>query len=271
MLRQRVTRSTDVAGLALAEHSLAMNRGRPHDALAATARLRRALPGSHAWLRLRVLDALYAEGDSAAAEGAAHQLAEFTAAGPSSPSNGSDAWFADACVLAQWRLARGDTTHVQEVIARLGSVRSSVSLPALVRTSPNACALLLDVALAVAQGRADAARRLQRVDSMAFTPQVAGDAVAYAPLLIARLHERRGARDLALRAVRRRTYLSGWPRYLANAWLEEARLASQVGDSTGANIAYRRFIAVRDSSDETLMPQVDSVRRLIAPVLRTSN
>ena len=271
VLRERTTRSADVAGLALAEHSLAMNRGRPKDALAATTRLRRALPGSHAWLRLRVLDALYAEGDSAAADHAARQLAELTDAGPSTLSTGSDAWFADACVLAQWRLARGDTARVPEVIARLDSVGSAAASPVFVSASPNACAVLLDAALAVARGRSDVAQRLQRVDSMVFTPQVAGDAVTYAPLLIARLYEQRGAPTLALRAVRRRTYLSGWPRYLANAWLQEARLASEVGDSTGANIAYRRFVAFRDSSDDTLMPQVDSVRRLIAPVMRTSN
>ena len=264
VLRQRPSPVADVANVALAEHSLAMNRGRPRDALAATSRLRRALPGSHAWLRLRVLDALYADGDRAAAETAAKQLAELTEVGPASPSTGSDAWFADACVLAQWRLAHDDTTRVQEFITRLDAVRDPVTSPAFVSPSPNACVTLLDVALAVVQGRTDATRRLHQVDSLVFTPQVAGDAVAYAPLLLARLYERRGAHELALRAVRRRVYLSGWPRYLANAWLREAQLATQTGDSVGAMAAYQRFLAIRGSPDESLVPQVDSVRKLIA-------
>jgi DNA-binding SARP family transcriptional activator len=269
ILRQHATRPVDVANLVLAEHSLALNRGRSGDALAATSRLRRALPGSHAWLRLRVLDALYSDGDSTAAYSAADQLAAFTDAGPSSLFNGSDAWFADACVLAQWRLAHNDTSRVQAVIARLNSAKGSVTSATFVNTSPNACGILLDVTLAVVQGRPDAARRLQRVDSMVFTPQVAGDAVAYVPLLLARLHERLGARDLALRAIRRRVYMSGWPRYLANAWLHEARLAAQSGDSIGANSAYRRFLVVRDSLGNVMSPQVESVRKLIAP--RTGN
>ena len=102
---------------------------------------------------------------------------------------------------------------------------------------------------------------------MAFTPQIAGDAVAYAPLLLARLYERRGQVPLALRAIRRRTYMSGWPRYLANTWFEEARLATQVGDAAGAVTAYQQFLALRDIPERTLVPQVDTVRRLLAATL----
>jgi DNA-binding SARP family transcriptional activator len=268
VLGQRTMRPADAANLALAEHSLAVNRGRPKDALVATSRLRRAMPGSHAWLRLRVLDALYGDGVWSAAETAAGQLAEFTDVGPSGVWNGTDSWFADACVLAQWRLARGDTTRVKEVIGLLHSARGPVTSPVLVSAAPNACAILLEVALAVLQGSADAGQWMQRVDSLVFTPQVAGDAIAYAPLLIARLHERRGGRELALRAVRRRVYLTGWPRYMANAWLHEARLAMQLGDSVGANAAYRTFLALRDSPDDSLVPQVDSVRNLLSPLAR---
>ena len=88
--------------------------------------------------------------------------------------------------------------------------------------------------------------------------------MAYAPLLLARLYERRGSAPLALRAVRRRAYLSGWPRYLANAWAMEARLAARVGDSTGAVMATRRFLSLRDSPEDALIPQVESARRMLA-------
>jgi hypothetical protein len=58
--------------------------------------------------------------------------------------------------------------------------------------------------------------------------------------------------------------MSGWPRYLANAWAMEARLAAQVGDSTGAVTATRRFLSLRDSPEDALVPQVESLRRRLA-------
>jgi hypothetical protein len=225
------------------------------------------VPGSHAWLRLRILDALYANGDSAAARAAASELGEVVGAGLSTSSTGSDVWLANACVLGQWRLAHADTAGITSIIRSLGGAQRTATTPLLVSTAPNACAMLLDAALAVTARLPDAGVRLDRADSMAFTPQVAGDAVAYAPLLLARLYEQRGQVPLALRAIRRRTYMSGWPRYLANTWFEEARLATQVGDTAGALTAYQQFLALRDLPERTLVPQVDTVRRLVAATL----
>jgi DNA-binding SARP family transcriptional activator len=264
-LRQRATRMSDVAAVALAEHSLAMNRGRPREALAATSRLRRALPSSHAWLRLRILDALYGDGDTTAAKGAATDLSELAGPGLSHSTTSSATWLSDVCVLAQWRLAHGDTAGVRESIKALVSAPSTIPSPFPVSPAPNACAGLVDASLAVVRGLPDAALRLRRIDSLVFTPQVTGDVIAYAPLLLARLHERRGDTALALQALRRRTYMSGWPRYLANTWLEEARLAKLVGDSTGAHIAYRRFLALRSDPEKDLVPEVEAVKALIEP------
>ena len=265
VLRQRATRMADIASVALAEHSVAMNRGRPREALAATSRLRRALPSSHAWLRLRILDALYADGDTAAARAAVDELTEVAATGPSRVTTSSATWLSDVCVLAQWRLAHGDTAGVGESIKALASAPSVVPSPFPVTAAPNACATLIDASLAVLRGLPDAALRLQRIDSLVFTPQVTGDAIAYAPLLLARLHERRGDAALALQALRRRTYMTGWPRYLANTWLEEARLAKQVGDLGGADAAYRRFLALRNDPEKDLAPEVEAVRALVEP------
>jgi hypothetical protein len=209
------------------------------------------------------LDALYADGDRQAAENAVNQLVELSAPGPSSPTNSADAWFADACVLAQWQLMRGDTVLVRQSVARLDSVHGVVASPVFVSAAPNACSALLRAALAVAQNRPDAAALLQRVDSLVFTPQVAGDAAAYAPLLLSRLYEQRGDHELALRAIRRRPYMSGWPRYLANAWLREGRLAELARDSASATAAYRRFLALRYAPDEQLAGQVDTIRRIV--------
>ena len=265
VLRQRATRMPDIAAIALAEHSVAVNGGRPREALAATSRLRRALPSSHAWLRLRVLDGLYANGDSSAAEAAAKQLSELVGPGPARSTTSTATWLADVCVLAQWRLARGDTASVAGAIKALTSVDSVLPSPFPVTAAPNACAMLLDVSLAILSGRPDASARLRRVDSLVLTPQVTGDVIAYAPLLLAQLHQRRGDHALALQALRRRTYMSGWPRYLANTWLEEARLAAQLGDNAGAGTAYRRFLALRSDPEADLAPEVEAVKLLVEP------
>ena len=262
-LRRRATRPSDLADLALAEHSLAMNRGRPSEALAATVRLQRLFPGSHASLRLRLLDRLYAEGDSAAADAAARELASMTGPAPASSTTTSAIWLADVCVLAQWRLAHGDTTGVRAAVAALAAARDVAGPPLLVSAAPNVCAVLLDASLAVAATAPDARVRLARLDSLAFTPQVAGDAIAYVPLLLARLHQRLGNAAAALQAVRKRAYMSGWPRYLATSVREEGRLAAASGDSTAARAAYVRYLAMRSEAEPSLAEELEEVRLFV--------
>lgn len=65
--------------------------------------------------------------------------------------------------------------------------------------------------------------------------------------------------------------MSGWPRYLANTLLEEARLASQVGDRAGADIAYRQFLALRSDPEKPLVPEVEAVKALVEPPVAGSD
>ena len=205
-------------------HGLFMNQGRQRDALEVTNRLHSVQPGLHAYLRLRVLDALYAGGDTGAAIAAARELARESGAGPDKSVLPTASWLADRCVLAQWQLRQGDTSTVRRTIAVLGNQRFGTQRPRIA-TTPVACAELLQAALAVAARRPDAAIELARVSELAFTPAIAGDASVYAPLLLAQLHEQLGDRAGALRALKRRSYMSGWPRYHAAIRREEARLS----------------------------------------------
>jgi hypothetical protein len=209
------------------------------------------------------LDRLYAEGDSAAADAAARELASVTGTAAASSTTSSGIWLADICVLAQWRLAHGDTAGVRAAVAALAGARDVAGPPLLVSTAPNVCSLLLDASLAVATSAPDARARLARLDSMVFTTQVAGDAIAYAPLLLARLHQRVGDASGALQAVRKRAYMSGWPRYLATSVREEGRLAAATGDSTAARAAYARYLAMRNDADPSLATDLDEARRLV--------
>jgi hypothetical protein len=245
-LRGKTLGNTERSELLFAEHSVAMNRGNSAEALAATERLRTLAPGSHAYLRLRVLDALYGEGDSVAAVRAADELAAITASGRSGMPATIDSWLSDLCVVTQWRLARSDTTGAARAIAELRAVPLT-DQTMLIVTAPAACAELLDANLAVVTRRRDARVQLARLDSLAFTQRVAGDAAAYAPLLMARLHEQLGDGRAALSAIRRRGYMTGWPRYLSSMLREEHRLAELALDIDGAREANRRYLALRQT------------------------
>lgn len=246
-LRARAATDASRVDVTLAEHSQALNEGRTADALEATQRLRRVLPGQDSWLRLRVLDALYARGDTVAGADAARRLAELTVASPLAVPATWDSWLANACVASQWRLARRDTARVRATIAVLRA-RRTMDAATRVSTTPDACAELLDAALAVVTRRRDARAQLARLDSLVFTPQVAGDAATYSPLLIARLFEEAGDPVSALVAIRKRGHPSTWPRYMSAMWREEGRLATRTGDLDGARAAYEHFLRYRDAA-----------------------
>lgn len=224
----RAQRPRDLMDALLAEHSLALNLGRVVQALDVTEQLEALQPGTRAHLRLRVLDALYGGGDTAAARAAAERLAREVDGTPQSLARARAIQLADACVVGQWRLARGEAAGAERVVAQLrkaAAPRDAVP----VGTAPAACAELLDAQLAVTTRRRDALERVQRVDSLVLGGPAVGDAVAWAPLLVARMYERLGRRDAALAAVRRRPYMSGWPRYMAATLEAERRLLRDAG------------------------------------------
>jgi len=268
VLGSRVTRRADRIDLVLAQHSLAIQQGRPRAALEATTRLGALDLGSHAHLRLRVLDALYAEGDTAAAEDAAEELGRFTAAEPGLGPFTPETLLPDLCVLSQWRVSRGDTAGVRAGIDALRRAAGNPEQLPAISAAPAVCADLLDVWLAAVATRADALQRMERLDSLVLTSQVAGDAVAYAPIQIARLFEHLGDQHRALAAIRKRSYMSGWPRYQATAWREEGRLAEQVGDYPGAEQSYGRYLAIRTAPADALGSEVAEVRRRLAALPR---
>jgi hypothetical protein len=81
ILRRRNTARLRSVDLLLAGHSMAMNEGRAGDALQATRDLSASAPTSHAGLRLRVLDALYGDGDASEARAAVYELENATTTG----------------------------------------------------------------------------------------------------------------------------------------------------------------------------------------------
>ena len=253
ILVARVGNDVERRDALMTAHALASNRGQPSAARAVADRMANLGTDVHAPLRLRVLDALYAQGDTVRAAAAAAELARGL---EMSLAEVASAALADGCVLGQWRLAHGDTSGVMQAIATLHAARNSDAAgPAA------ACATLLQAWLDVAIGRSDARKRLDRTSALAFTPVTTGEVSAYAPILLARLHERLGDRRRALEVLRRRPYMAGWPAYLATALVEEGRLAEATADSLTARRAYQRFLALRTDPEPEVLPSVDSVRR----------
>ncbi|MFL5618507.1 MAG: BTAD domain-containing putative transcriptional regulator [Gemmatimonadaceae bacterium] len=219
MLERASSRATDASeriDLALAQHDVALDAGRMDRVAESIARLRRLLPGPRAWLRLRVLDGLYGDVDSAAAATAANTLDAAVGDAPVVGASTSEGWLADACVLAQWRLHHDDTTQVRATIARLRGWRRRLTSTAVTAT-PTACAELLEASHAVVARQADARARVMRLDSLAFTTQVSGDAAAYAPIVVARLYERLGDVASARRALHKAQPVMGLPRARGDA------------------------------------------------------
>ncbi|HEY7634567.1 MAG TPA: BTAD domain-containing putative transcriptional regulator [Gemmatimonadales bacterium] len=264
-LRARATRLDEQLDATLADHALALNQGRLHDTESAVNRLRELQPGTHAHLRLRVLDAVYDDGDTAAAAAAARELQRGAAVRRATDPATRAVQQADACVLAQWTLQQRDTTGIQHAIGGLQADSLFPGLPALpVATGSLACAELLHAWLAVELHQANANVAVARLDTLAFTVGPSGDAIFYAPLLIARLHQRLGDSGAALQAIRRRENLVGWPRYLASAWREEGRYAMLAGAPAEARDAFAHYLILRSPADPELREVMEQVRREMA-------
>lgn len=239
-LRARATLPGDEVDVLLGEHSLALAQGRWADARAALDALAEAQPTTHARLRLRVLDALYAREapeDDAGADSAAAELGRLAEAPVDTLTDTladtlTDARavrLADVCVLEQWRLAHGVTRTARRSIDLLRQAPSPRE-PVLAGTGPQACAEMLDAALAVATHRRNARDRVTHLDSLMLAGPAVGDGAAYAPLFVARLFERLGDPERALEALQHRTYLTGWPRYRAME-LRGARRLERAGQN----------------------------------------
>jgi hypothetical protein len=84
----------------------------------------------------------------------------------------------------------------------------------------------------------------------------------WASFELARLYERQGRIDRALRAVRRRWMPMGEPEPtgLAESYRLEGKLAALADDKAGANRAYRNYLRLRVDPEPSRIPQIDSVK-----------
>jgi tetratricopeptide (TPR) repeat protein len=256
VLRDRAVRAAERRDLQFAAHALALNRGQPSLARQALLELEATQPfsDSRAASRLRVLDALYGEGDPAQGSLGVSRLRSHGRSDRSSASVDDDD---DRCVAAQWdawhaspRAAGADTT--------MG--RSTTDLE-----STTVCDALAHAIDAVQLRRPDAAALLTQLDSLVSFGPPLGAVRGYVHLAMARLYAAIGDSARASIVVRRRPHMQEWPDYLAVQLREEGRLLTARRDSTEALRAYRLYLALRTSPEAAVRPEVDEVR---AEVLR---
>jgi serine/threonine-protein kinase len=240
-------------------HDLALNRGRP--ALAAAIAQRAIASEDPDWTdsqgRLFLYDALYWDGDSASAAAMAATLAARVARMPSADQSARRREFYDLCVLAQHRLALGDSASARRAVAVLRASSAPRDLPADVAEN-RICAALIETGLATREGRPG--RAADRLDSLLTYGPWIYDLVREAAILtLAAAREAEGRPDQALAAVRRRVRGLVQPRYLTTLLRAEGRLAAALGDSNGARRAYAHYVALRADPEPPLRGEVARV------------
>jgi hypothetical protein len=118
---------------------------------------------------------------------------------------------------------------------------------------------LLEATLAVQRDEPTAPRMVDLADSL-WRGHAGG--APWASLELARLYEKQGRVDRALRAVRRRMMPMGEPEPagLAESYRLEGKLAALADDKVGAMRAYRNYLRLRVDPEPSRIPQLDSVR-----------
>ena len=163
--------------------------------------------------------------------------------------------------LDSWRFWRGDVAAGQRLLEFWRDRAAKDSTNAFY---PRAAALV-EAKLALDRHDPAAPRLVDVADSLARGRQAAA---AWSSLELARLYERQGRVDRALRAVRRRWIPLGEPEPagLAESYRLEGRLAALADDKVGAIRAYRNYLRMRVDPEPSRVPQVDSVRAELSAV-----
>ena len=217
---------------------LALNRGRPREALRLL-RLKRELERTDdALLHNACLDETFSDGYPLVSADTLRRVPILPSRPQGSPPFG----------VAICRLAHGDTTGAGGTIERL-------------ERAGDDRALILDAFHAGLTGRRDAAALRLRVDSLVLRGCCAGP--KWIGLAAARLHQQAGEDVSALRVLRAGRWLFP-PQYLSTYLRDEGDLAARTGDPHAAIRAYRHYLVLRSNPEPELRAEVDRVKVALA-------
>ena len=236
-------------------HFLALNRGRPREAVRLL-RLRRELePTDYSYWQYTTLAWLLWDGDSAAAWTAMRARVARLAVDSLRTLSRVEAHGVRITIAQQafWDVVTGDIAHAAVAARR-------------VRRDHDQLADAIDALLATDARSVDAARLRARVDSVAL--QGCCVAVHWINLALERAYERAGLDSAALHAVRRGRWRFP-PMFLSTYLREEGRLAARTGDRAGAVRAYRHYLALRSDPEPELRAEVARVQAELARLTAT--
>jgi eukaryotic-like serine/threonine-protein kinase len=255
-------------GRARYAHDVMLALGRPGDAMRYLNASRDSVRDLNA-LVITVRDATMGEIPREAGFESARMLAQIEAKPEPADSAGKDVQRVIIRVMEPWRIANGDTSQTRRSIQRLRS---------LARNAPND-ALNTEIEIAFLEMLiADAARSsslrqsVARLDSLVVSGDVASaptSRLAQHTIFGARVWEKLGDLPRALTmASRYAVWATESVPYLGLQLREQGRLAARAGDKRRATRAYRHYLAMRAEAEPAIKPQVDSVRRELAQLVR---
>jgi tetratricopeptide (TPR) repeat protein len=262
-MERRAVTGPRLAGVRQRRLDWLLDTGHPSAALALTDTLAEAEPYPE-WARLRRNDdALFWDGDTAAA---ARDLATLTSRPAPRPADtlAAGVHARAVCRMGIWWLAHGDARRAHVWSARLRALPQVVANEAYNDDDRAVCADLLDASLVWRTNRPEAGRLLDRADSIYRDSDIMIDWYA-TDLVLARLREAMGDRTGAARTIGRVEVAVPVSRpYLSTYLREQGRLWLAAGDTAGALRSLRRYLALRSDPEERLRAERDSARAALA-------
>jgi len=256
---------------------IALNRGRPAEAIAITRRRMAEQPLRQRDHLAEVVDALYWDADRTLAAQVMAEVADTVDRHTRVAVDPSDPTYFDVCALGLWRLGQHEPSGVSTLIADLRRGQSAFENAPPGNTIQGSylgmCADVLDAQLAAATHAPDLRARVAQIDSTARRSDAITWVLAAANLTAARLWEQLGDLDRALTATRRRLYITDLKEQrvlvaLSTFLREEGRLAAKTGDRAGAIRAYTKYLALRADPEPALAPQVARVKAALDSLRR---
>ena len=242
-------------------HALLLGYGHPKRA-AEVAELRMsAEPGERTILEVvEIMDALYANGDSAAAARTFSRLATSNVR--------STERLAGDCAVEQWRLWHGQPSRAINVARDLRALKLTGSD----RNSAMLCAYLLEALHAVTTNPAGARPTMQAFeDYLKVGPRADERLLNAGNIAAARMWERLGDREAAYRAISRQAFHPAYFHYSQAMMREQARLAALVGKRDDAVQLYQRYLQMQDAAHPSRKADLDQVRRELSRLTAANN
>jgi len=265
-LRRRAVGGARLRGVRIWERDWLLNRGRPAEALALTDSLRQGEPWPGWSRQQRIDDALFQDGDTAAAGADVRVLSQLAASTTPADSVADAIRTRAACRLGFWAMSHGDVPAARRWAEKVRTVRLKRQ-DVYTDDDRAICGGLLGAWLARGGGGPESAALLERVDSIYLASDVAVD-YPVTNIVTARVREAAGDLTGARHAIGRVGIgLVVSPEFRSTYLREQGRLALAAGDTAAAVTALRRYVALRSDPEPSLRAETDSARALLASLL----